>query len=664
MTPSRQQLRKPGNKAGQNRVTKIPGAGMNTDTTIRGKEKLHYRLLLVPVLLITALVMGPTLNNEFIKTWDDGVYVTDNMTITKLSADNIRLMFTTPVNGTYVPLPLLSFALEYHFFKLNPFPYHLNNLLLHLLCVLLVFHLMRLLGLKPLYAAFAALLAGIHPMRLESVAWVTERKDLLFSVFYLLALISYTYQITRETRKRRYYILTLVFFVLSLFSKIQAVSLPLVLLLLDWYFKQPLRWKLLWEKIPHFGLSLGFGLAGIFILERTGSLEINFAFSLSDRLFFGLHSLWIYLVKLVFPSPLSIFYPYPMSPGKPLPWVYYLSPLFLLLIAFLVFLTRKHNRMVIFGSLFFLVNIMFLLQILGAGQAYMADRFTYIPYLGLFFTAAWALQYLREKKKDAMLVPVVVMTAVTLIFSYMTFSRSKVWKNSETIWTDVIRKFPGKIASAYSNRASYYRETERRTQALQDYSIAIRLDPSNAVSIMNRGNLFFDEGRLDSAYKDYNRALKLNISKLELDLLYANFGAVYAKRQQYDSSLYYLNLSLKLDPLFPTTYLNRGLVYENTGRHLLAIADYRKYLEFEPGDDRVYSSIGVNYQHMKRYEESIPWFENGMKVNPRSGLHYNNRAYSHNALGRTDKAREDIIRAIELGYSVRPEFAAYLGVTP
>ncbi|HRY34000.1 MAG TPA: tetratricopeptide repeat protein [Bacteroidales bacterium] len=642
----------------------IPDSGPKTGSPLKEKQKQYVRLWLLPVLLITALVMSPTLNNEFIKTWDDGVYVTDNMTITKLNADNIRLMFTTPVNGTYVPLPLLSFALEYHFFKLNPFPYHLNNLLLHLLCVVLVFHLMRLLGLKPLLAAFAAVLAGIHPMRLESVAWVTERKDLLFSVFYLLALISYTYQITREEKKRRYYILTLVFFILSLFSKIQAVSLPLVLLLFDWFFKRPLQWKLLWEKLPHFGLSLGFGLAGIFILERTGSLEINYAYSLTDRLFFGLHSLWIYLVKLVYPSPLSVYYPYPMSPGKPLPWVYYLSPVFLLLIAFLVFLTRKHNRMVIFGSLFFLFNIMFLLQILGAGQAYMADRFTYIPYLGLLFTAAWGLQYLSEKKKQTRMLLLMVMAAVTLVFSYMTFERSKLWKNSETIWTDVIRKYPGRIASAYSNRASYYREKEKRAQALQDYSIAVRLDPNNAVSIMNRGNLYFDEGRLDSAYTDYNRALKLNISKLELDLLYANFGAVYAKRQQYDSSLYYLNLSLKLDSLFPTTYLNRGLVYENTGRHLLAIADYQHYLAFEPGDDRVYSSIGVNYQHMKRYAESIPWFERGMKANPRSGLHYNNRAYSYNALGQTDKAREDIIRAMELGYQVRPEFAAYLGLKP
>ncbi|MCX6270989.1 MAG: tetratricopeptide repeat protein, partial [Bacteroidetes bacterium] len=617
----------------------------------KGNKRIE-RICLFAILFITALVFSPTLKNGFIETWDDGVYVTDNLIITNLSANNLQQMWTTPVNGTYVPIPLLSFALEYHYFKLNPVPYHVNNLILHLLCVLLVFLILRLLKLNLVYVVFGTLLFGIHPMRVESVAWVTERKDLLFSLFYLSSLLSYIYYIVNEKGRRKFYLLAAIFFVLSLFSKIQAVTLPLSMLLLDYYFNRPLKLTLIWEKLPHFLLALIFGVAGIFILRKSGSLDINQAYSFVERFFFGMYSLANYLVKLIFPSPLSVYYPYPVGPGKPLPLICYLTPLFLLGLAYLVFLTRKISRAVIFGSVFFLFNIMFLLQILGAGQAYMADRFTYIPYIGLFFLAAWAAQHFSEKYRSMRNVIIVVMGLISIVFIIAASERCRVWKDSETLWTDVIEKYPERIATSYANRASFYRKTNQWPKSLEDYNIAIRLDPTDGTYWMNRGNLFFDSGKDPEAYSDYRVALKNKRLGTDRNRLYANLGAIFGKREKYDSALYYLDLSIKTDSLFPVAFMNRALVFEKSRQPDKAIADYRHYLAFKPDDDRIYSSIGINYQVKQDYKGSIPWFSDAILRNPQAGVYYYNRSISYKMMGDKSRAVEDAHKAEALGYQV------------
>ena len=638
----------------------VPARNVESPSKAKSKpvreNKMLERMLLLALLLLTAFVFSSTLKNDFIDTWDDGVYVTDNVMITKLDKESLVSFFTTPLNGTYVPLPLLSFAIDYKLFKLEAWGYHLHNLLLHLVCTLLVFFLLKKLKIKPVYAFFGALLFGIHPMRVESVAWVTERKDLLFSMYYLGAVLSYLFYVTEEKNRRRYYLLTLVFFIVSLFSKIQAVSLPLTLLVIDYYVGRPLKFKLLLEKVPHFLLSLGFGIAGIFILRNVGSLEVNEAFSLTERIFFGLHSMLLYLMKVIFPYPQSIYYPYPANPGEALPVMYYLAPVILIGLAVLVFLTRKKNKAIVFGSLFFVVNIMFLLQILSAGQAFQADRFTYIPYLGFFFLAAWGAQYFVERNKSFSVPVFTAIPVILVIFMIMTHQRCLAWKNSETIWTDVIEQFPEKIANAYANRASYYRKTNQWPKSIDDYTVAMRLDKKNPVSIMNRGNLYFDMGKDSEAYVDYMAALKMKKKTMDLQRLYANIGAIYGRKKMYDSAMVYLNKSVEEDPKFAVAYLNRALTYEERDMNQQAIQDYLKYIELKPEDDRVYSSIGVNYMRKGDFVNSLKWLNDAIRMNSREGVYYSNRAIAYFNLNDKAKALEDAQMANQLGYRINSDF--------
>lgn len=617
-------------------------------------------LLLGLVLLATAVAFYPSLGNDFITSWDDGVYVTENASIRHLTTENIRIFFSKSINGTYVPLPLLSFAIEYQLFGLEPNGYHIFSLLLHLVCTALVFRILLLLELPVPFAALGTLFFGIHPMRVETVAWVTERKDLLFSLFYLSAIIVYIRYIRTQKHKSLLYGFTLLFFVLSLFSKIQAVALPLSFLLIDYYLERPLRWKLIWEKLPFFALSLAFGLFGIFFLEKTGSFEVNEAYTLVQRFFFGLYSLSVYLFKFFAPVSLSAYYPYPTDPGKSLPVLYYLNPLLLLGIAALVFVSVRKTRAIAFGMLFFLVNVMFLLQILGAGQAYQADRFTYIPYIGLFFIAGWGLKQLAEKNPSAQLVALTLAGAFVVFFTTQTYSRCKAWKDSLTLWTDVIEKYPGRIPVAYANRATAYRQLQQPQLALQDYNVAIQLDSSEGTSRMNRGNIFFDMNQDDLALRDYYAALSLNLKKnqeqSQINRLYCNLGSIYGRRGVFDSGLHYLNLSVAADSAFGDAWLNRGLTHAVMNNWELAIADYQKYIYFDPGRASVYSDIGVCYQNLQRYEESIGWFNKAISLEPGNGTFILNRSYSYFGLKQVDKARLDAEKANSLGTGVPPSY--------
>jgi len=614
-----------------------------------GQRKAFYEnpyLLLFFILLLTTIAFLPSLKNNFIPTWDDGVYITDNFIIHHLNQESLRWMFTTQINGTYVPLPLLTFAIEYKLFGLNPFPYHLSNLVLHLLCTVMVFLILRSLKLKPLYASLGALLFGIHPMRVESVAWITERKDLLYSVFYLLAIVIYFKYLENRKRGLKFIILSLCFFILALFSKIQAVTLPLSLLLIDYYLERPLKTDLIVEKIPYFILSLVFGILGIIILKTHGILEVHSIFGFPVRVLFGFYSLSAYIVKFFAPLTLSSFYPYPVV-GKPLSGLFYLSPPFILLSVFLIYMAGRRHRAIVFGSLFFLLNVVFLLQVVGAGQAFIADRFTYIPYIGFFFMVAWVSQTATDANLNMKYILIPFFIAVFFFFTVMTYEYCKIWQNGETLWTNVIKKFPLKNPVPYENRGGYYRSMKLAEKALADYNTAISMGSKDAELIMNRGNIYFDKGYDNSAYSDYLRSLKLRKGGSHL---YGNLGAIYARRNQMDSALLNLNRSLQMDPWFSTSYANRAFVYDKTGNYDASIKDFKKYLEFKPADEKVFSSIGKEYLKKGDYPEAIKWYDKAIAKRPDFGNYYRNRSQAWLKLGDKEKALQDANTAKKLEF--------------
>jgi len=312
-----------------------------------------------------------------------------------------------------------------------------------------------------------------------------------------------------------------------------------------------------------------------------------------------------------------------------------------------VYLAGRRYRAIVFGSLFFLLNIVFLLQVVGAGQAFEADRFTYIPYIGFFFITGWVSQKIITDQPKVKIVLIPFFTIVFFFLTVMTYEHCKVWLNDETLWTDVIKKFPLKNPRPYGNRGSYYRAKKMPARALADYNTALSMDSKDAEIIMNRGNLFFEKGNDNAAYTDYVRSLKLKKGNSHL---YGNLGALYARRNQMDSALLNLNLSLQLDPGFSTSFANRAFVYDKTGNYDASIKDFKKYLEFNPGDEKVYSSIGKEYGKKGDYREAINWYDKAIAKRPDFGKYYRNRAEAWMKLGDKEKATEDADRAKKLEF--------------
>ena len=329
--------------------------------------------------VITAVCLSPTLKNGFVN-WDDEYYVVSNAL---LRGPQWIGIFTRPVVSNYHPLTVLSLAANYAISGAEPWSYLLFSLLLHLANTVLVFWFAWLLSDKKGWVAlFTALLFGIHPMHVESVAWISERKDVLYTLFFLLSLIAY-WKYLQTDRSAAYWACFLLF-ACSLLSKPAAIVLPLVLLLLDYWKERPFTRRVVLEKIPFFLVGGLFAVVTLKLQSVTAMSSLDL-YPFWVRLFFASYAIMVYFAWFFVPYPLSAFHPFPLPDH--LGWTVYLSPIFLLALIFLIWHFRK-NRVVVFGLLFFLVNILLVLQLVPIGFTIVSERYTYVPYIGLAFLVA------------------------------------------------------------------------------------------------------------------------------------------------------------------------------------------------------------------------------------------------------------------------------------
>jgi tetratricopeptide (TPR) repeat protein len=600
------------------------------------------------LVLITFLIFSPSLKYDFVN-WDDDVNVFNNANVVGNQPDLLKSVFTSTVIGGYTPLTTLSFVIEHRFVGLDPHVYHQTNVLLHLMCTVLVFFIFRELGLSLLVSFVVALLFGIHPMRVESVAWVTERKDVLYGAFYLLSLLSYVRY--RKTQKISFFILTLGAFVLSLLSKIQAVSLPLGLIMIDFFFEKKFTFKQWLNKIPFFALSLVFGIMGIYFLKQEGSLETNAVLPFFQRVFIGSYSLMVYLIKAVFPYQMSAIYPYPAKLNS---W-HYLSMVAVLALAFLVFKLKRFKPEVVFGSLFFFVNVVFMLQIVGAGQGFVADRFTYIPYIGLFFVFAILFE---SSLKTTLRTPLVIGgIGYLLVLGALTWNRVPAWQDSETLFTDVIGKYPN-VAVAHNNLGKYYREHNKYDLAIKHYDQAIAIDPNGFKSYSNRGKAYFDLGQVDRALADLNKSLAINGGNIEA---LSNRGAIWGQKGKLDSALIDLDKAIELDPRYSNAYSNRALVYYSLKEYEKVIQDVNSFMRIvnEQNADMINLRALANL-NLNKNQEALNDYNLAIQLNPRQGVFFQNRSYLLSKLGDKKNALSDILKAQQLGVNVNPQYINFL----
>ena len=567
-------------------------------------------LALIGVLLLTFIVYLPSLGNGFTN-WDDPSYVIENPLVVH---PHVRDVLMTPVAGNYHPLTVLSLALNYRISRYQPASYHWFNLLLHLANTGLVFAFVWMLSRRRFWTAVAtSLFFGIHPMHVESVAWISERKDVLYAFFCLLGLIAYLRYL--ERRRWAWLAACLAAFVLSLASKPAAVVFPFTLLALDYFFRRTDRIRLVLEKLPFLVLSIAAGLLTLKAQQAGGAVAPVGTWSLFEKLLFASYGTLMYVLKLFIPVGLSAIYPYPAGSGS-IGRDFY-GALVAVLVAFpaMLFVCRR-LRPVLFGWAFFFINILLVLQFSTVGRAVMADRYTYVPYIGLLLALTW---WLDERPRPgnarvpARLVIGAVLIAMLPLSLYQTWTRCSVWKDSETLWTDTIRKFPHRIDIAHNNLGLALATQGRLDEAISHYHEAIRITNDYSEAHNNLGVALAAQGKLEEAVSQYREAIRLKDHYVDP---HNNLGNALAAQGKLEEAVSDYREAVRLDPNNSKSHYNLGAALTAQGKLEEAIPHFREAIRLDCNFSAAYNNLGVALIRLGRFEEAIPQLRRALEIDP------------------------------------------------
>jgi Tfp pilus assembly protein PilF len=584
------------------------------------------------ILALAFVAFLPVLDHEFVN-WDDPLNITENPQLQVLSFKNFIDIFTHNIIGGYNPLSIVTFFIEKMLFGNENLSrvIHVDNLLLHLATTYFVWKLAKQMGISIWASAMIALLFAVHPMRVESVAWATERKDVLFGVFYFAGLLHYVNFL--QSGERKYAIWVFVLFVLSLFSKVQAVSFPLSLLALDYWLGRKMEWKRIIEKW-HFWLgSLAMGAATVALLKMTKTIggETSLHFSFVERLLIASQSFCVYIAKMFYPYAMAALYPYPAQISG---WSFWLAPLGVLAAFGLgIWAFRRGNRALVFGLAFFFVNFIFVSQIIGAGQGYLADRFTYVGYFGGFVSVVLLLEQAFILGGGYFLK--IGMGLYVCFCVITTYNQSLTWRNPETLWTNALA-YQSSI-TPYLNRGLYLREKKQFPKALEDFKKAIALQPSAGL-YNSLGKTYFDMHNNEGAIENYEKALKMDTLKADI---WINLASLKGKLGKMDEALELVNKGLAIESDNKEGFLTRSLIHQTLGKYAEALKDDEQYLKINPQNSEIwFESANLRTAIGEQNDAVLNDLSQAISLSKKVE-YFEKRAALYTKMGNTAAARQD-----------------------
>jgi len=588
-------------------------------------------------------------------TYDDTDYVTENSHILNgITGNGIRWAFMTGHSSNWHPLTWISHMLDVQLFGLNPQGHHLTNLFFHIANTLLLFFVLRRMSKTVWQSAFVAALFALHPLHVESVAWVAERKDVLSAFFWMTTMGAYCLYVERPGTRR--YLLVLFLFVLGLMAKPMLVTLPLILLLLDYWplqryqkgrsdqgivinpllsdkrkgksrkkngititdevktedspgFNYP--WaqvrKLFWEKIPLFAIAALSSIVTYIVQQRGGAVKSIQAYSLPVRLQNAFVSYVAYFGKMIWPDNLAVFYPHP---GLWQRWQVSGAVLILVAITFLVIREAKRFPYLIVGWLWYVGTLVPVIGIVQVGEQTRADRYTYIPLIGLFIMAAWIVPELLKKWRYREKVLIASSVLILACFSMVTWKQVGYWHNSFTLFDHALDVTKNNSV-AYNNLGDAFYRLGNPKQSILNYSKSIEIASNDAHSYNNRGFSYAAIGNQNQAIVDYDRAIEI-------------------------------------DPDIPEVYYNRGNANAVLGKQNQAIVDYDRAIKINPEYAEAYSNRGIEYKTVGNLKQAIVDYDRAIEINSELAGAYFNRANAYAALGNQKQASADYKRAVEI----------------
>ncbi len=563
----------------------------------------RYRFFLISICLVAAIiaVYWPVYKYEFVR-YDDDTYVTENANIRSgLNRESFCWAFTAGYASNWHPVTWLSHALDYQLFGDWAGGHHLINVLFHIANTLILFCvLVRMTGaIWP--GAFVAAAFALHPLHVESVAWVAERKDVLSTLFWMLTMWVYVRYV--ENPKPWRYLTAVVLFVLGLMAKPMLVTVPFVLLLLDfWPLQRKISYRLLVEKIPFFIFSFASCVVTFLVQRSSGAIATVESFGLGTRINNAIVSYVSYIVKMIWPSGLAVLYPHPGGGLSKTEVI--VCGLVLLLISICFIYPARRHRFLAVGWLWYLGTLVPVIGLVQVGLQAMADRYTYVTLTGLFIIIAWSAKEFVPKWRYRNVI-LTLSAAVVVVGWAITASRQvRCWKNSLTL-----------------------------------FEHTLQVTENNHIILSNYATYLSNLGRFDESIEQFNKLLKI---KPNLAEAHNNFGSALLKTDRTQQAVEHFRLAIKYKPNFPKAYYNLGNALQKQGRAEEAVSYYKQATEIKPDFVDAYLNLAMIFNELERFGEAIESCKKVLELEPNNVIAHGYLGLGLAGAGKTDEAIEEI----------------------
>jgi tetratricopeptide (TPR) repeat protein len=604
---------------------------------MNGRDALIASVLIAA----TLLVYEPAARHGFVN-YDDPEYVTENAHVTAgLTGTSIGWAFTHAYAANWHPLTWLSHMLDCELFGLDPAGHHRTSVLLHAAAAAALFLVLAALTGAPWPSAAVAALFALHPLRVESVAWVSERKDVLSGLFWMLGLGAWVGWVRRPRPWR--YALVVVTFVLALLAKPMAVTFPFVLLLLDWW---PLRRagvvpvrRLILEKLPLFALSALVSVITFVVQHEAGAVASLASVSPTARLANALLSYATYVGKTLWPVRLAVFYPF----ADPLPgWQVALALVGLALGSWLVLREARRRPYLAVGWLWFLGTLVPVIGLVRAGDQAMADRFTYVPQIGLLVMAVWGTLELAGARRRALALAAGV--AVLGGCAALTSVQLGYWRDSATLFSHALAVTRDNHV-AHTNLGETLVREGRLAEAEAHFAEALRIRPAYAKAHVNYGMALAGRGERRIAVRHYAEAVRLDPSSA---MAHYNWGLALAEQGALDDAIGHYREALRLDPSYAKAHTNLGWALAAQGHREEAVVEYRAALRVRPDLATAHNNLAVTLEDLGRLDEAIAEYQAAVRLSPRDPRPRSNLAAALERAGRAEQAIEEYRAVVRL----------------
>ncbi len=598
-----------------------------------------YRDILVFMAIACLITISffPLFRADFLD-WDDLDYVKNNPSVQSFSLENLKAYFSTSYLGNYHPLTMLSYLLDYLAGKGQPFLFHTTNVLLHVFNSCLVYVLLKSVTNRISIPIITVLLFALHPLAVESVGWIAERKNLLYTFFFLASTLYYIKYLSTEHKK--FYWLCFLCFILSLLSKGQAVTLPLTLLGLSWFIKKQFYVKQglrnLW---PFFLLSLVFGIIAVLSQQKDGYVNHSINTSSIEKISVAAYSYTSYIFKILFPINLSAFYPFPKTVSPLL--LFYLVPV-LGILGLFAYAVKKQMYALAALIFIFTSNIIFVIQVLPLGGFIYADRYTYIPSICIFVLVAYLVSMLLHSRHK--IAAPISCALVLTVCAFMTFNRSKTFRDTHSFLSDILSKYPDDEVTLNSMAALLSKKGDYQT-ALSYSNKATTADPNYFQAYFNKGLIYNKLNDPKKALENFQKCVSLEPAYYEA---YYGIAQLLIAENLHRQALENLDKVIAIKNDYKQAYYLRGLCFAFLKHNGDAIRDYNTAQQLGLNSELLFTNRAITYGETGNFNKAISDLNAAIAINPQSAQCFYLRGIAKLQSG--NNGCNDLLQARQLGF--------------